>query len=101
MLEYLREWHDRGDGRPFFSYYPFSAPHWPLQAPTEYIDHYRGVYDEGPEALRQQRLKRLIELGMIPKDVWPHPVVADGVQGWGRMAPHGQRHSWPARGTHA
>lgn len=87
MLQYLKEWKTDASLRekPFFAYYPFSAPHWPLQAPREYIDHYRGVYDAGPEALRQQRLKRLVELGMIPKDVRPHPVVADEVQGWEEM----------------
>jgi arylsulfatase A-like enzyme len=101
MLQYLKEWHDRGDGQPFFSYYPFSAPHWPLQAPKEYVDHYRGVYDEGPEALRQKRLKRLIELGMIPKDVRPHPVVADDVKGWEEMSQHEQKLSCRAMEAYA
>jgi arylsulfatase A-like enzyme len=87
MLEYLKDWKTSGQEKPFFAYYPFSAPHWPLQAPKEYIDHYRGVYDEGPEALRQARLKKLIELGMITKDVKPHPVVADEVIGWDEMTP--------------
>ncbi|PGH14594.1 hypothetical protein AJ79_02929 [Helicocarpus griseus UAMH5409] len=77
MLSYLKEWKERNDERPFFSYLPFTAPHWPLQAPMEYIDQYRGVYDEGPDVLREKRLQRLKELGMIPNDVRPHPVVAE------------------------
>ncbi|RAL11977.1 arylsulfatase [Aspergillus homomorphus CBS 101889] len=90
MCRYLREWYERGDDdegekegqgegqrRPFFAYLPFTAPHWPLQAPREYIEHYRGVYDEGPEALRQKRLERLKALGMVRADVEAHPVVAD------------------------
>lgn len=87
MLQYLKEWKETPQlqEKSFFAYYPFSAPHWPLQAPRKYMDHYRGVYDGGPEALRQQRLKRLIELGMIPEGVRPHPVVADEVQGWDEM----------------
>jgi len=85
MLQYLKEWKEEKSDKPFFAYYPFSAPHWPLQAPKEYIDHYRGVYDEGPEALRQKRLKRLVELGMIPPGVKPHPVVADEVISWDDM----------------
>lgn len=91
MLQYLKEWREDKSDKPFFAYYPFSAPHWPLQAPREYIDHYRGVYDEGPEALRQKRLKRLIELGMIPQNVRPHPVVADEVLGWDEMSPEQQK----------
>ncbi|KAK5084025.1 hypothetical protein LTR70_007277 [Exophiala xenobiotica] len=90
MIQYLKEWHESPDlkEKPVFAYYPFSAPHWPLQAPKEYVDHYRGVFDDGPEALRQQRLKKLIELGMIPKGVVPHPVVADEVKGWDEMTDH-------------
>lgn len=51
ILHYLKQWRERGDDRPFFAYYPFSAPHWRLQASKKYIDRYRGVYDDGPEAL--------------------------------------------------
>lgn len=82
MLSYLEERHEKGDDRPFFGYYPFTAPHWPLQAPDEYIAHYKGVYDDGPEALRQKRLQRLKEMGMVDKDVEPHPVVANEVKSW-------------------
>ncbi|RYC61991.1 hypothetical protein CHU98_g4231 [Xylaria longipes] len=86
MLQYLKDWKDGGDDRPFFGYLPFTAPHWPLQAPQEYIKKYRGVYDEGPEALRQKRLQRLKDLGMVPKDVEPHPVVADEVKEWSELS---------------
>ncbi|KAI9725814.1 MAG: hypothetical protein M1828_002443 [Chrysothrix sp. TS-e1954] len=82
MLQYLKDRHDSKDERPFFGYFPFTAPHWPLQAPQEYIKHYRGVYDDGPEALRQRRLRRLQELGLVPPEVEPHPVVADKVKPW-------------------
>ncbi|KAJ5782410.1 hypothetical protein N7457_004184 [Penicillium paradoxum] len=89
MLDYLKEWKETGgsggsDGRgdrPFFGYLPFTAPHWPLQAPREYIDHYHGVYDEGPDVLRQKRLRHLKELGMVRDDVEPHPVQAE-VKPW-------------------
>ncbi|KAI0425452.1 alkaline-phosphatase-like protein [Xylaria sp. FL1042] len=86
MLQYLKDWKESGDDRPFFGYLPFTAPHWPLQAPQEYIKKYRGVYDEGPEALRQKRLQRLKDLGMIPQDVEPHPVVADEVKAWEELS---------------
>ncbi|KAI0442743.1 alkaline-phosphatase-like protein [Xylaria telfairii] len=86
MLQYLKDWKESGDDRPFFGYLPFTAPHWPLQAPQEYIKKYRGVYDEGPEALRQKRLQRLKDLGLVPKDVEPHPVVADEVKEWSELS---------------
>ncbi|KAI0198147.1 alkaline-phosphatase-like protein [Astrocystis sublimbata] len=86
MLQYLKEWKDGGDERPFFGYLPFTAPHWPLQAPQEYIQKYRGVYDEGPDALRQKRLQRLKDLGLVPQDVEPHPVVAEEVKEWSELS---------------
>ncbi|TPX09060.1 uncharacterized protein E0L32_001678 [Thyridium curvatum] len=86
MLSYLRDWKEKDDGRPFFGYYPFTAPHWPLQAPQEYIKHYRGVYDDGPDALREKRLQRLKELGLVPDEVEAHPVVADEVKEWKDMS---------------
>lgn len=87
MVEYLKDWNrekqeKKQEDRPFFGYLPFTAPHWPLQAPREYIDHYRGIYDDGPDVLRQRRLQRLKELGMIRDDVEAHPVVAEEIKEW-------------------
>ncbi|KAK4984095.1 hypothetical protein LTR50_006837 [Elasticomyces elasticus] len=87
MLGYLKDRHEQKDGRPFFAYYPFTAPHWPLQAPQEYIEHYKGVYDDGPDALRLRRLRRLKEMGLVGEDVEAHPVVADEVKAWDDMRP--------------
>ncbi|KAK0265097.1 hypothetical protein LTR91_024623 [Friedmanniomyces endolithicus] len=85
MLGYLKERKEKHDERPFFAYYPFTAPHWPLQAPDEYIAHYKGVYDEGPDVLREKRLQRMKELGLCAQDVEPHPVIADEVKTWAAM----------------
>ena len=57
------------DGRPFFAYLPFQAVHIPVQAPQAFIDPYMGVYDSGWDALREQRWKRAIELGIVKEDV--------------------------------
>ena len=43
MVQYLRERKERGETRPFFGYLPFTAPHWPLQAPQEFIKPYIGM----------------------------------------------------------
>ncbi|KAK6065203.1 arylsulfatase [Seiridium cupressi] len=75
LIAYLKDRTDEEKGQPFFAYLPFSAPHWPLQAPKETCDKYKGFYDDGPEALRQKRLARLKDLGMVDPNVDPHPVV--------------------------
>ncbi|KAF3769547.1 arylsulfatase [Cryphonectria parasitica EP155] len=76
MLSYLSSRTEQELQKPFFAYLPFSAPHWPLQAPPENMAKYRGLYDDGPEALRQRRVQKLKELGLVHPDAKPHPVVA-------------------------
>lgn len=66
LMTYL-DGHDRG-AAPFFAVLGFTAPHWPLQAPQEDIDNYRGVYDRGWEAIRAQRVAGLRRLGVIEDD---------------------------------
>lgn len=75
LIEYLAERTESEKTKPFFAYLPFSAPHWPLQAPKESADKYRDMYDAGPEALRAQRLQRLKDLGLVSEDVTPHEIV--------------------------
>ena len=59
--------------KPFFAYHAFTAPHFPLQAPKSRRDKYKGLYNDGPGVLREQRLAKLKKLGLIGKDVVPHP----------------------------
>jgi arylsulfatase A-like enzyme len=60
----------RAENKPFFLYVAQGAVHFPLRAPKETIDKYRGKYMEGWDKLRLQRHARQIELGLVdPK--WP------------------------------
>ncbi|WP_273825388.1 MULTISPECIES: arylsulfatase [Pseudomonas] len=72
LLQYLKE---RDQSQPFFAYLPFSAPHWPLQAPAEVVARYKGRYDAGPEVLRLERLEKLRQLGLVDSAVEPHPLL--------------------------
>lgn len=51
--------------KPFFLYLAFNAPHWPLQALPEDIAKYRGRYDVGWDSIRNERLKRQRDLGIL------------------------------------
>jgi arylsulfatase A-like enzyme len=77
---------------PFFLYLPFTAPHWPLHAPAEVIDSYRGVFDDGWDDLRERRYRRLIESGMINGN-WPLSDRDDQVVSWRQTADR----EWQAR----
>ena len=58
----------RNDSNPFFLYAALTAPHWPLQAPKNYIDKYEGKYTIGYDSLRQLRLKGLRDKGIINQE---------------------------------
>lgn len=62
--------------KPFFAYLPFTAPHYPLQCSKADRDAYKGMYDDGPDALRLRRIEQLKKMGLIGEDVVPHPVEA-------------------------
>jgi len=86
LLQYFKE-RTPDEDRPFFAYLPYQAPHWPLQAPDDSIAKYRGRYADGPDVLRDARLKALKEIGLCGPDVVPHPVVPEGAKEWAEMTP--------------
>jgi len=67
--DYILEWleHDKNDDKPFFAYVSYTAPHDPLHAPKDYIDKYKGKYDQGFEMLRSERFESLKRLGIVPE----------------------------------
>lgn len=87
LLRYFEERNDAEREQPFFAYLPFAAPHWPLQCSKEDREKYLGVYDAGPEELRQTRLAALKKLGFVKQDAIPHDVVANGMKEFDDMSP--------------
>ena len=78
MIDYLET---SDPDKPFLAYLPFQAIHIPVQAPKEFIDKYRGRYDEGWHALRAARHKRAQELGLIPEGA-PLAPMPEGSRQW-------------------
>ena len=52
--------------KPFFMYFAPGATHAPHHVPTEWSDKYKGRFDEGWDALREEILARQKELGVVP-----------------------------------
>lgn len=50
---------------PFFQYVAHTAPHWPLHAHEEDIAKYKGRFDAGWDKLREARMDRLVDMGII------------------------------------
>ncbi|HZR33946.1 MAG TPA: arylsulfatase [Nevskia sp.] len=69
LISYIDSNH--GDGKPFFAYAAYTSPHWPLSVPDPYLHNYAGKYDAGYDAIRDARLARQKQLGLIPADFTP------------------------------
>ena len=67
LIEYIEA--DRRSGKPFFGLLSYTAPHWPLHAPDEWLDKYEGRYAAGYEAIRQERLARMKQLGLLAANI--------------------------------
>jgi arylsulfatase len=65
IIKYMDE---QKDDKPFFAYLSFTAPHDPLHVPDEWLDRYKGQYNDGYNALRTRRLARMKELGIVPSE---------------------------------
>lgn len=80
---------NKGDGKPFFAYAAYTAPHWPLQAKAEDIDRYKGRYDGGYDTIRQARIDKQKSLGLLPADWQPNPrlPVSDTLPDWAHLTP--------------
>lgn len=53
--------------RPFFVYYAPGAVHAPHHVPQEWIDRWKGKFDQGWDAMRAEILARQIKLGIVPE----------------------------------
>ncbi len=67
--------------RPFFLYLPTPAVHTPPHVPSDWIDKFRGHFDAGWDALRQEIYERQIALGVIPAKT-KLTTRPDGVPAW-------------------
>ena len=62
--------------KPFFMYFAPGACHAPHHVPKEWIDKYKGKFDQGWDKLREEIFARQKKLGVIPADA-----DADGAAG--------------------
>ena len=69
---------------------PFGATHAPHQAPADYLDKYRGRYDEGWDVVRERWFERQLELGVIPDGTQLAPR-NPGVDAWDDLPENQQR----------
>ncbi len=72
--------------KPYFMYFAPGATHAPHHVPKQYIEKWKGKFDQGWDAMRQQILDRQIAKGIVPKGtkLAPKP---DAIQSWDSLTP--------------
>ena len=73
-IEFIKDAKVLAPEKPFFLYYAPGAAHSPHHAPREWIEKFRGRFDMGYEAIREQTLARQQEMGIIPPGTELPPV---------------------------
>jgi len=65
-IQYVKELRASAPDKPFLLYIAHNAVHAPLQAKPDDLARYRGRYDAGWTAVRAARLRRQLEMGLVP-----------------------------------
>ena len=65
-LEFLADLRAVDADKPFFLYFATGACHSPHQPPRPWLEHYRGTFDLGWDAWRQQVYERQMATGLLP-----------------------------------
>ncbi|BAN45853.1 arylsulfatase [Metapseudomonas resinovorans] len=84
LIDYIET--DRKSGKPFLALLSYTAPHWPLHAPQPWLDKYRGRYDQGYEPVRQARLEKMAEQGIVPKGTTATTPMAGRLPNWSQLS---------------
>lgn len=66
-ISWVRTQRSLAPDKPYLMYFATGATHWPHQVPKEWIDKYRGQFDQGWDKLREQTFARQKALGIVPK----------------------------------
>jgi arylsulfatase A-like enzyme len=73
-LEFIKDARAVAPEKPFMLYYAPGACHAPHHAPKDWIEKYKGRFDAGYEAMREQTLSTQKELGIVPPDTELPPI---------------------------
>jgi len=85
-IEWTRSVKSLTPDKPFFVYFAPGATHAPHHVPKEWIEKYRGKFDLGWDKLRQETLRRQVELGVVPRGtkLAPKP---EAIKDWDDLTP--------------
>lgn len=85
IIRYVHNQKAGAPDKPFLIYLAPGSAHAPHQAPREYIDRFKGKFDQGWDQLRIETWRRQIAMGIIPADtkLTPRP---DNLPAWDSLS---------------
>jgi arylsulfatase len=66
-IAWMREQHALAPTKPWLLYFATGLAHAPHHAPKEWIEKYKGKFDQGWDKVREQTLARQVKLGVVPQ----------------------------------
>jgi arylsulfatase len=84
-IRYIADQKTAAPDKPFFLYFAPGATHCPHQASKEWVDRYKGRFDDGWDRYREIVLQNQIELGVVP-DNTKLPPRNPGVKPWDELS---------------
>jgi len=95
-LQMIKDQKAGNPSKPWYMWFCPGANHAPHHCPQEYIDKYKGKFDDGYEAYREWVLPRMIAKGILPEGTPLTPInplpadianAADMVRPWNTLSP--------------
>ncbi|ELS34277.1 MULTISPECIES: arylsulfatase [Pseudanabaena] len=84
-IKWIRTQQSIAPDKPFFTYLATGATHAPHHAPKEWIEKYKGKFDQGWDKLRADIFERQLKLGIIPADTKLTPRPAE-IPAWDSLS---------------
>jgi arylsulfatase len=90
LIHWLRVQHTVRPDHPFFAYYASGATHSPHMAPHDWIERFKGKFDQGWDKLREETFARQKAQGIVPANavLTPRP---DVLPAWDSLSPEMKR----------
>lgn len=84
-IAWMRMQHALAPNKPWMLYYATGTAHAPHHAPKEWIDKYKGQFDQGWDKVREETLARQIKQGIVPPNtqLTPRP---EQIPAWGSLS---------------
>src|SRR5215471_5255087 len=85
-IAWMRLQHSLAPQKPFFAYYATGTAHSPHHAPQEWINKFKGQFDQGWDKVREETLARQKKLGVVPANTQLTPRPKE-IPAWDSLTP--------------